>query len=174
MFLSLLLFFLYFLLYCEGAREILDTMKVASVLIKGGHFEDDDEITSSVSQDYFLSQRTNSYSDNTMQEEHRRRLCDGNYGVWLRGPRLNSTNTHGTGCTLSSSIAAALALGRQKYTSSASTDNTGSSAIDDLLNACCLAKAYVTAGIDNAVQVSNWIENNEECTLLGATTSLRF
>jgi len=149
-------------------------VKIASVLIKGGHFEDDDEITSSVSQDYFLSQRTNSYSDDTMQEEHRRRLCDGNYGVWLRGPRLNSTNTHGTGCTLSSSIAAALALGRQKYTSSASTDNTGSSAIDDLLNACCLAKAYVTAGIDNAVQVSNWIENNEECTLLGATMSLRF
>jgi hydroxymethylpyrimidine/phosphomethylpyrimidine kinase len=151
-------------------------MKVASVLIKGGHLEDDDEVTSSVSQDYFLSQRTNSYSysDNDMQEEHRRRLCDGNYGAWLRGPRLNSTDTHGTGCTLSSSIAAALALGRQKCTNSASTDNTGSSAIDDLLDACCLAKAYVTAGIDKAVQVSNGIENNEESTLLGATMSLRF
>lgn len=145
------------LFYCKGAREILDTMKVASVLIKGGHLADDVAIPSSFSQDYFLSQSTkrDSCSDNTSQEEQRKRLCDGNDGVWLRGPRINSTNTHGTGCTLSSSIAAALALGRQKCTNSASTYNTGSSAIDDVLDACCLAKAYVTAGIDSAVQVSN-------------------
>jgi hydroxymethylpyrimidine kinase/phosphomethylpyrimidine kinase len=29
----------------------------------------------------------------------------------LRGPRINSSSTHGTGCTLSSAIAANLALG---------------------------------------------------------------
>lgn len=32
--------------------------------------------------------------------------------VTLRGPRIASTNTHGTGCTLSSAIACALALGQ--------------------------------------------------------------
>jgi hydroxymethylpyrimidine/phosphomethylpyrimidine kinase len=134
-------------------------MKVASVLIKGGHLAEDDAIPSSFSQDYFLSQTTkkDSSSDHTTLEEQRTRLCDGNDGVWLRGPRINSTNTHGTGCTLSSSIAAALALGRQKCASSASTYTTGSSAIDDVLDACCLAKAYVTAGIDSAVQVGNRI-----------------
>ena len=31
--------------------------------------------------------------------------------VWLRGPRIPSANTHGTGCTLSSAIAARLACG---------------------------------------------------------------
>jgi hydroxymethylpyrimidine/phosphomethylpyrimidine kinase len=30
---------------------------------------------------------------------------------WLRAPRIHSPNTHGTGCTLSSAIAAHLALG---------------------------------------------------------------
>lgn len=31
---------------------------------------------------------------------------------WMRGPRIASPNTHGTGCTLSSAIAAHMALGR--------------------------------------------------------------
>jgi len=31
--------------------------------------------------------------------------------VWMHGPRINSANTHGTGCTLSSAVAAYLALG---------------------------------------------------------------
>jgi hydroxymethylpyrimidine/phosphomethylpyrimidine kinase len=32
---------------------------------------------------------------------------------WLRGPRIDTPNTHGTGCTLSSAIAAFLALGSE-------------------------------------------------------------
>jgi len=31
--------------------------------------------------------------------------------IWMHGPRIDSPNTHGTGCTLSSAIAAHLALG---------------------------------------------------------------
>jgi hydroxymethylpyrimidine/phosphomethylpyrimidine kinase len=31
--------------------------------------------------------------------------------IWMHGPRIESANTHGTGCTLSSAIAAHLALG---------------------------------------------------------------
>ncbi|MDR3369459.1 bifunctional hydroxymethylpyrimidine kinase/phosphomethylpyrimidine kinase [Rhodoferax sp.] len=31
--------------------------------------------------------------------------------IWMHGPRIDSANTHGTGCTLSSAIAAHLALG---------------------------------------------------------------
>jgi hydroxymethylpyrimidine/phosphomethylpyrimidine kinase len=31
--------------------------------------------------------------------------------LWMQGPRINTANTHGTGCTLSSAIAAHLALG---------------------------------------------------------------
>jgi hydroxymethylpyrimidine/phosphomethylpyrimidine kinase len=31
---------------------------------------------------------------------------------WMQAPRIHSANTHGTGCTLSSAIAAGLALGQ--------------------------------------------------------------
>ncbi len=38
-------------------------------------------------------------------------LFDGNEGVWFTGKRINNSNTHGTGCTLSSAIASYLAKG---------------------------------------------------------------
>jgi hydroxymethylpyrimidine/phosphomethylpyrimidine kinase len=37
---------------------------------------------------------------------------DGTISVALRQPRVDTRNTHGTGCTLSAAIAAYLALGR--------------------------------------------------------------
>ena len=48
---------------------------------------------------------------------------------WYLAPRIATSNTHGTGCTLSSAIAAGLALGK------------------DLETAVGDAKAYVTAAI---------------------------
>lgn len=38
-------------------------------------------------------------------------LLEGGREVWLRAPRIDTTNTHGTGCTLSSAIACNLAAG---------------------------------------------------------------
>jgi hydroxymethylpyrimidine/phosphomethylpyrimidine kinase len=38
-------------------------------------------------------------------------LQDGCAPLWMQGPRIETANTHGTGCTLSSAIAAHLALG---------------------------------------------------------------
>jgi hydroxymethylpyrimidine/phosphomethylpyrimidine kinase len=38
-------------------------------------------------------------------------LQDGCTPLWMQGPRIDTANTHGTGCTLSSAIAAHLALG---------------------------------------------------------------
>ena len=38
-------------------------------------------------------------------------LCDGESIVWFHGKRIDNPNTHGTGCTLSSAIAANLAKG---------------------------------------------------------------
>ena len=38
-------------------------------------------------------------------------LVKGNAPHWMRAPRIKTANTHGTGCTLSSAIAAHLALG---------------------------------------------------------------
>jgi hypothetical protein len=144
-----------------GAQEILDTMKVAAILIKGGHLDDDNETALSYSQDYFLSRRSSSsISSNNDNNAERRRLCDGSNGVWLRCRRISSTNTHGTGCTLSSSIAATLALGRQKGTTDNASHAGSNSAIDDVLDACCLAKAYVTAGIERGIQVCTSMAGN--------------
>ncbi len=54
---------------------------------------------------------------------------------WMRAPRIRSANTHGTGCTLSSAIAAHLALGAS------------------LLNAVEAARAYVRAALEAGAKV---------------------
>lgn len=68
----------------NAAQQLLN-MGAPAVLIKGGHLPSD------VVSDLLLTQ------DNTP--------------LWIRAPRVQTDNTHGTGCTLSSAIAAHLALG---------------------------------------------------------------
>lgn len=53
----------------------------------------------------------------------------GTEAVLLRGPRIPTRNTHGTGCSLSAAIAARLALG------------------DEVADAVCSARAYVTRAL---------------------------
>lgn len=55
--------------------------------------------------------------------------------IWLEAPRLDFPDTHGTGCVLSASIAAGLALG------------------DDLVSACRRGKSAVTSAIERAVRL---------------------
>lgn len=75
----------------EQAAEQLGERFGCSVLIKGGHRMDD--------ADDFLYDA---------KEKER---------YWLKGPKIENPNTHGTGCTLSSSIAANLAKGFSLYDS---------------------------------------------------------
>ena len=65
-----------------AAKEIYDTYHCA-VLVKGGHQLND----------------ANDY------------LYNGEKGTWFKGHRIDNSNTHGTGCTLSSAIASNLARG---------------------------------------------------------------
>ena len=65
------------------AAEIIRARCGAAVLLKGGHAHSD----------------ANDY------------LCTPNGGRWFAGKRIDNPNTHGTGCTLSSAIAANLAKG---------------------------------------------------------------
>lgn len=67
-----------------AARELLGK-GARAVLLKGGHLAGD------VVSDLLLER--------------------GGQPQWMRAPRIQSANTHGTGCTLSSAIAAYLALG---------------------------------------------------------------
>ena len=85
-----------------AARELL-AMGAAAVLLKGGHLAGD------VVSDLLLTKSG---------EVH-----------WMRAPRIHTANTHGTGCTLSSAIAAQLALGAS------------------LLQAVQAARAYVRAAL---------------------------
>ncbi|SIQ67571.1 bifunctional hydroxymethylpyrimidine kinase/phosphomethylpyrimidine kinase [Maribacter ulvicola] len=71
----------------ETAQKIGRIYKT-SVLLKGGHIEDNNEMT-----DVF-------YVHDTRKIET------------ITNPRINTNNTHGTGCSLSSSIAAFLSLGQ--------------------------------------------------------------
>ena len=89
---------------CEAARRLVK-LGARAALVKGGHLE------GATSVDV---------------------LWDGREMTMLEAPRIESPHTHGTGCTLSSAIAARLALG------------------DDLVSACRAAKAYVTRAIAQA------------------------
>jgi hydroxymethylpyrimidine/phosphomethylpyrimidine kinase len=70
-----------------AARELL-AQGAQAVLLKGGHLAGD------VVSDLLMVQKDNRV------EAH-----------WMRAPRIHTMNTHGTGCTLSSAIAAYLAMG---------------------------------------------------------------
>ncbi len=62
-------------------------------------------------------------------------LFDGGHFIPYSSPRINTSNTHGTGCTLSAAIAAYLALGR------------------DVADAVAAAKEYITAAIRYAYAI---------------------
>jgi hydroxymethylpyrimidine/phosphomethylpyrimidine kinase len=63
-------------------------------------------------------------------------LYDGNQIKHISSPRIDSENTHGTGCTYASAIAAEVAKGK------------------DFINAVKIAKEYLTKAIKNAVDLN--------------------
>ena len=93
----------------EAAALELLAMGATAVLLKGGHLAGD------VVSDLLVMHNG---------EVH-----------WMRAPRIHSANTHGTGCTLSSAIAAHLALGAT------------------LLAAVQAARAYVRAALVSGAKV---------------------
>jgi hydroxymethylpyrimidine/phosphomethylpyrimidine kinase len=90
----------------EAAARKLAEMGAHSVIVKGGHMERAVDV-----------------------------LLDGNEMVQLGGDRVKTENTHGTGCTFASAIAAQLAAGRS------------------LFEAATLAKAYVTKAIEKGYAI---------------------
>ncbi len=97
----------------EDAAESIRAMGPGAVLIKGGHLPD-----SSGADDVFF---------------------DGDRMTWIAGERIETRNTHGTGCTLSSAIAAYLARG------------------DELLEAVRKGKVFVTEAIRAALPIGGGV-----------------
>jgi hydroxymethylpyrimidine/phosphomethylpyrimidine kinase len=91
----------------ERAAAAIRALGPRAVLVKGGHL-----LGSERADDLFF---------------------DGERMTWIEGERLETTNTHGTGCTLSAAIAAHLALGAE------------------LLEAVRAGKAFVTEAIRHAL-----------------------
>jgi hydroxymethylpyrimidine/phosphomethylpyrimidine kinase len=92
----------------EAARALLE-LGPAAVLVKGGHLEE-----ATVAADLF---------------------ADGSTEVWVEAERIETPNTHGTGCTLSAAIAAHLARGTE------------------LLDAVRAGKAFVTEAIRHSLRL---------------------
>jgi hydroxymethylpyrimidine kinase / phosphomethylpyrimidine kinase / thiamine-phosphate diphosphorylase len=92
-------------IYIEKLAADLLKLGCCAVLVKGG------SLKSEFSQDYW---------------------SNGKASAWLTSLRAQTRNSHGTGCTLSSAIAAAIALGYEE------------------LDAIVIAKAYVNQGIRTA------------------------
>jgi len=97
----------------EDAAEAIRAMGPAAVLVKGGHLEGSDR-----ADDLFF---------------------DGTALTWIEGERLPTRHTHGTGCVLSSAIAAYLARG------------------EELLDAVRGGKAFVTESIRHALAIGRGI-----------------
>lgn len=94
----------------EGAKEaarVLWNMGPRYVLIKGGHLAGEPIDT----------------------------LYDGGEFHYFRAPRIDTPNTHGTGCTFSAALAALLARG------------------EDVIPAVALAKEYITATIRHSLSI---------------------
>eukprot|EP00569_Conticribra_weissflogii_P006999 CAMPEP_0171337412 /NCGR_PEP_ID=MMETSP0878-20121228/6672_1 /TAXON_ID=67004 /ORGANISM="Thalassiosira weissflogii, Strain CCMP1336" /LENGTH=638 /DNA_ID=CAMNT_0011839031 /DNA_START=1 /DNA_END=1917 /DNA_ORIENTATION=- len=151
-----------------GAREIL-RMGPKAVLIKGGHsfveeqgkVGDGDfdggnhvDVSEGFAQDYLLMSRE--FAEEGKPVKDRPRLCDGSRGVWICNDRYETIHTHGTGCTLSSAIATAWSMGqseRDDFSSGGKGEKVGALGSMYLVDACCIAKAYVNAGIARGVQL---------------------
>jgi hydroxymethylpyrimidine/phosphomethylpyrimidine kinase len=97
----------------EDAAETILAMGPRAVLVKGGHLEGAER-----AEDLFF---------------------DGDRMVWVDAERIETPHTHGTGCTLSSAIAAHLARGTE------------------LLDAVRLGKAFATEAIRHALALGRGI-----------------
>lgn len=96
----------------ERAAKELFSLGPRAVLVKGGHLTDETEESIDV-------------------------FYDGSGITLLRGPRFDTTDTHGTGCALSAAITARLAHG------------------DDLIDAVLFAKEFISGAIQHGLRLGN-------------------
>eukprot|EP00752_Nemacystus_decipiens_P005360 g4861.t1 len=117
-----------------GAASLLASSGAGGVLVKGGHSDDKNEADSPAEESKAPPEAARQNAGEGQCRYSQDYWTDGTPGgsFWLTAPRVDSDNTHGTGCTLSSAAAACLALGFNP------TDSV------------VIAKAYVTQGIQAA------------------------
>ena len=110
----------------ESAAQTFIELGVKAVLIKGGHkseCQSQQTISNHRCQDFFYSPQNINQTNNPTRSD------------WLSSPRQHQSNTRGTGCTLSTAIAAFIAHGKNCH------------------DALILAHAYTQQGLRHAYQV---------------------
>ena len=106
----------------EAAASQLSRQFHTSVLLKGGHREEETDFISTVSaradvlagntMDKHSAAATHPAENSTHTHVVRDVLCQPDQTpLWFSSPRIENPNNHGTGCTLSSAIACGLAAG---------------------------------------------------------------
>jgi hydroxymethylpyrimidine kinase/phosphomethylpyrimidine kinase len=106
----------------ESAAKIMRSLGARAALIKGGHLG---------------SRQSAAGSKKKVEDEAIDVLDDDGQVIVLRAERINTTSTHGTGCTLSAAIAACLAQGMK------------------LQDSVALAKKFVTEAIRTAPKLGH-------------------
>lgn len=106
----------------------------ANVLVKGGHN------TESANDLLYCTEETARLHLFNIKQNYNiadiKIQADGN-SVWFMGERINTSNTHGTGCTLSSAIACNLAYGM------------------DIITAIAAAKSYLTRALNAGLEIGH-------------------
>lgn len=111
----------------EKAAEIIAEATGAAVVLKGGHL-------------------TGSADD---------LLYDHGLSLWIKGNRIQTKNTHGTGCTLSSAIACNLAGGHS------------------LKQSVILAKEYVSKALESGLQLGSGSGPLNHCYAISSNSPLK-
>jgi len=106
----------------EAAADELLAMGPKALLIKGGHFDAE----AGVAADFYRASDRHATVAGEVQQ------------LWLSSPKVDTTHTHGTGCTLSAAICGFLARGAS------------------LLDAVTLGKAYVTRGLRASAEIGGF------------------
>ncbi|KAK5197219.1 trifunctional hydroxymethylpyrimidine kinase/phosphomethylpyrimidine kinase/thiaminase [Exophiala xenobiotica] len=125
----------------KSLAKMVHQLGPRAVLVKGGHMPLTKTYTKAVSDDEKLL---------TVDV-----LYDGSDYTIIESKYLRSKNTHGTGCSLASAIAANLAIQKSTSTSTSTTSSSSSSSSSpppslSLSTATRLAVHYVSAGIETA------------------------
>lgn len=138
----------YFLLKEEAQEELKDLISITDIvtpnipeaeIISGMKIENGEDMKTSALKIKTLGARNILVKGGHRCNDANDILLFGEDFITLKGERIFTNNTHGTGCTLSSAIASYLALGY------------------DLKEAVMLSKEYITKAIENSFPIGNGV-----------------
>eukprot|EP00520_Triparma_pacifica_P001215 CAMPEP_0118672506 /NCGR_PEP_ID=MMETSP0785-20121206/22577_1 /TAXON_ID=91992 /ORGANISM="Bolidomonas pacifica, Strain CCMP 1866" /LENGTH=527 /DNA_ID=CAMNT_0006567473 /DNA_START=29 /DNA_END=1613 /DNA_ORIENTATION=+ len=137
----------------KAASEILAMGGCGSVVVKGGHMDEGERIDNGVGRNDTIGVAGDYYLSKTDESTGRVCDCTGTTGVWLNGPRYDTSNTHGTGCSMSSAIATCMGVERVRIERIGGVK--GGMLEGSGMDAVVAGKGYVARGIEGGVKIGH-------------------